>query len=51
MIKTTKTKTISSGRMLGASIYTGGGHLPPGTADRNNNRMMRRLKGERGRKN
>ena len=45
-----KSKHNSTGKLLNISRYTGGGYLPPEVADGTNNRMMRRMRGERGKK-
>ena len=48
MIKANKSKSNSSGALLNISRFTGGGITPLVMAD---NRMIRRMKGERGRTN
>ena len=50
MIKANKNKNNSTGKLLNISCHTGGGYLPPEVADKTNNRMMRRMRGERGKK-
>ena len=50
MIKANKSKHNSTGKLLNISCHTGGGYLPPEVADRMNNRMIRRMRGERGKK-
>lgn len=47
MIKANKNKHNASGALLNISRFTGGGTTPLVMAD---NRMIRRMKGERGRK-
>ena len=50
MKRASKTKHNSTGKLLNISCHTGGGYLPPEVADGMNNRMMRRMRGERGKK-
>lgn len=47
MKRANKNKNNSTGKLLNISCHTGGGYLPPEVADRMNNRMMRRMRGER----